>query len=84
MHNRILLRGDFGIPGRPLIIFALGTVVRKMPDPELEESLCAGCSFLSWRKVDDARNTSWLRCDPQEGIGAIAQWISRNFRSVQT
>lgn len=83
INDRILLRGNFGTSARPMPIFVLGAVVRKMPDPEDEEQLSVGCTFLNWRKVDDTRNTSWLRCDPQEGIAIIAQWISRNFRNLQ-
>ena len=83
VNDRILLRGNFGTAGRPTQIFVLGVVIRKMPDPEDEEQLSIGCNFLNWRKVEDTRNTSWLRSDPQEGIGIIAQWISRNFRNLQ-
>lgn len=83
INDRILLRGDFGNPNRPAMIFVLGDIVRKMVDPEDEEISSVGCAFINWRKVEDNRNTSWLRCDPQEGIGLIAQWISRNFRNLQ-
>lgn len=83
VNDRILLRGDFGTPVRPFKIFVIGVVVRKMPDPENEDIINVGCHFINWRKVEDTRNTSWLRCDPQEGIGAIAQWISRNYRNLQ-
>ncbi len=83
INDRILVRGDFGTPGKALLLFIIGSIVRKMSDPEDEEQLDIGCSFLNWRRVDDTRNTSWIRCDPLEGIGAVSQWISRNFRSMQ-
>lgn len=83
INDRILVRGNFGTPGKALLLFIIGAIVRKMPDPENEELLNIGCSFLNWRRVDDTRNTSWIRCDPQEGIGAVSQWISRNFRNMQ-
>lgn len=83
INDTILLRGDFGTPGRPMMIYVLATVVRKVPDLDNEEQITVGCSFICWRKVEDTRNTSWLRCDPHEGIGAIAQWISRNFHHLQ-
>lgn len=84
VNDRILLRGDFGTASKPFNIFVIAVIVRKMADPENEELVNIGCHFINWRKVDDARNTSWLRCDAQEGIGVIAQWVSRNFRNLQT
>lgn len=83
IHDRILMRGNFGTPARAALLFILGAIVRKMPDIEDEERLNIGCSFLNWRRVEDTRNTSWIRCDPQEGIAMVSQWISRNYRSMQ-
>lgn len=83
INDRVLVRGNFGVPSKELLLFIIGRVVRKTPDIENPEQLAIGCSFLNWRRVDDTRNTSWLRCDPQEGIAIIAQWASRNFRGMR-
>ena len=83
INDLVLLKGDFGTLNKPLNLFVLGRIVRKLPDPEDENIMQAGCHFYSWRKVDDSRNSNWFRADPQEGIGQIAQWVSRNFRGMQ-
>ena len=82
VNDLILLKGNFGVPTKPVNLFVLGRIVRKLPDPEDKEIIQAGCHFFSWRKVDDTRNSNWFRADTQEGIGQIAQWVSRNFRNV--
>ena len=41
-----------------------------------------GCQFHSWRKIDPRVSKPWFRSDPKEGIGAIAEWIARNYRSI--
>lgn len=84
VNDLLLLKGDFGTPGRPADLFVLARVVRKMPDPDEEDILQAGCHFFSWRKVDDSRTSTWFRADSQEGIGLVAQWVSRNFRNMQS
>lgn len=81
INDRLLMRGDFGSPKKPLQIYALGSVSRKMPLPETEDDVAVGCQFISWRKTDDDK--TWFRVDPQEGIPALSQWISRNFRSLK-
>lgn len=84
VNELVLLKGDFGYPGKPANLYVLSRVVRKMPDPEDNEIVQAGCHFFSWRKVDDSRNSNWFRADSQEGIGLVAQWVSRNFRNLQS
>lgn len=83
VNDLVLLKGDFAPKSRPCPIFVLGVAVRKMPDIEAEGIIDVGCHFLNWRKVNDSQNPAWFRADPQEGIGMIAQWVSRNFRSLQ-
>lgn len=83
INDLVLLKGDFAPAGKSCPIFVLGMVVRKKADIEHEDIICVGCHFLSWRKVNDSTNPTWFRADPQEGVGMIAQWVSRNFRSLQ-
>lgn len=83
LNDPILLKGDFAPKNKPAPIFVLGNVVRIMPRPDSEEEItCVGCHFRAWRKVDPKAGQTWFRADSQEGIGVIAQWISRNFRNV--
>lgn len=83
VNDPVLLRGDFGTPRKPLPIFVLGNIVRIMQKPDGEEGITSvGCHFGNWRRVDATQGQTWFRADPQEGIGAIAQWISRNFRNL--
>lgn len=80
--DNVLLLGDFGSPSKPAPLYILGNIVRKMPKPDVEGVMCIGCHFNSWRKVPG--DGTWFRADPQEGIGQVAQWISRNFRNLNT
>lgn len=82
VNDWILLRGDFGAAAKSSPIFVLGNVVRKMADPQTEGIVCAGCHFMSWRKVSGANSNTWFKAGNEEGIAMIAQWISRNFRSL--
>lgn len=82
INDLILLKGDFGRPGKPFPLFVVGTVVRRMPKPDSEGIICFGCHFISWRKVAAREGQTWFKADPEEGIGQIAQWISRNFHSL--
>lgn len=82
INDEILLRGDFGLLKKPNYIFVLGNIVRIMKKPDNPEIISVGCHFRSWRKVDAVNSQAWFRADNREGIGMIAQWLSRNFRSV--
>ena len=82
INDPALLRGDFGTPAKPAPLFILASVVRKMAKPESEDMMSIGCKFISWRKVDS--QGAWFRADPQEGIGQLAQWISRNFHTYNS
>lgn len=79
MDTPVLLKGDFGSPGKSLPIFILGTVVRKMPRRDKEGLMSVGCHFNSWRKVL-GNDTRWFKADPREGIGFVSRWLGRNFR----
>lgn len=82
VNDLVLLKGDFGAPGKLSPLFVLGVIIRKMPKLEMEDVMCIGCHFLSWRKVEGRPGQTWFRADTQEGIGAIAQWLARNYRHV--
>lgn len=81
-NDEILLRGNFGARNRADDIYVLGNIVRIMKRPDSEGIVSAGCRFRSWRKTTAPANQAWFRADPQEGIGQIAQWLSRNFRTI--
>lgn len=78
LNDIVLLKGDFGSTQKPAQLYVLGNVVRKMPKPESEGIMCVGCHFSAWRKISGSE--TWFRADDQEGVGLIAQWVSRNFR----
>lgn len=80
VNDRLLLRGNFGSSKKPARLYAMAQLVRKTPLPDSEDDMAIGCQFISWRKTDDAK--TWFRADQREGIAAIAQWISRNFRNL--
>ncbi len=83
VNDPILLKGNFAAGRKPMPIFVLGKIVRIMEREENEVGITSvGCNFITWRKVEDTGGQAWFRADPQEGIGLIAQWISRNFRNV--
>lgn len=81
VNDEILLRGNFSSAAKPEEIYALGNIVRIMKKIDAENTFSVGCQFRSWRKTKDTGQT-WFKADPREGIGQIAQWVSRNFRSV--
>lgn len=83
VNDEILFKGDFGLPKKPNEIFILGNIVRIMHRPEMEGIISVGCHFRAWRKVAGPGAQAWFRSDPQEGIGLIAQWLSRNFKAVR-
>lgn len=82
VNNLILLKGNFGTANKSNPIYVLGSIVRKMPNPEMEKVMSLGCQFHSWRKIDPRASKTWFRSDPKEGIGIIAEWIARNYRSI--
>lgn len=82
INDTVLLKGNFGLAKKPAELFVLGNIVRKMHNPENENIVSIGCQFTSWRKVAD--NGAWFRADNHEGIGQIAQWISRNFHALNS
>lgn len=79
LDTPVLLKGDFGTPAKPMPIFILGVVIRKMPRRDKEGLTSLGCHFYSWRKVE-GQDVRWFKADPQEGIASVSQWLSRNFR----
>lgn len=83
LNDEILLKGDFGSKGKSNEIFVLGNIVRIMQRPESDGIISVGCHFRSWRKVNAPAGQAWFRSDSHEGIGLIAQWVSRNFKSVR-
>lgn len=82
INDPILLRGNFGAPQKPLSLYILGNIVRKMRKPDSENAMSVGCHFTSWRKAE--ANAPWFRSDPREGIGQLAQWISRNYHTFNS
>lgn len=83
LNDEILLLGNFGLPRKPNNLYILGNIVRIMDRPESEGIVSVGCHFRAWRKVETPAAQAWFRCDPQEGIGLVAQWVSRNFRMIR-
>lgn len=82
VNDEMLLLGNFGLPRKPNNLYILGNIVRIMEKPESEGIVSVGCHFRSWRKVDTPPAQAWFRSDSKEGIGLVAQWVSRNFRTV--
>lgn len=80
INDPVLLRGDFGLPGKPLPLSVLALARRKMTDSRDEKLLHVGCQFLKWRKLEGAHAHSWFKAESDVGIAAIAQWVARNFR----
>ena len=82
INDEILLRGNFGLPTKPFEMYIVGNIVRIMKKPESDGIMSVGCHFQSWQKIDNAKTKAWFRADPQEGIGQVAQWLSRNYRRL--
>lgn len=80
IDDPVLLKGNFGTASKPVLLFVLGSVVRKMSRKDVEGLMSVGCRFRSWRKVDGP--PTWFRASEQEGIAQISQWVSRNFHSL--
>lgn len=83
INDPVLLKGDFGRSGESNPIFVRGMIVRAMPKPDVEGVTSYGCRFLSWRKVVTPFANTWFRVD-EDGVGAIAEWLNRNFRAVSS
>lgn len=83
INDPVLLKGDFGRSGEPNPLFVRGAIVRAMPKPDAEGVMSYGCRFLSWRKVVTPFANTWFRVD-EDGVGAIAEWLNRNFRAVSS
>lgn len=84
IEDEILLKGNFGTPGKDNYVFVLANVVRIMPKPDMEGVVSVGCHFRSWRKVvEDRASQTWFRVDTHEGIGFVAQWLGRHTRVAQ-
>lgn len=81
IYDPLLLKGDFGRAGEANTLFVRGIIVRTMPKPDAEGVMSFGCRFLSWRKVVTRTPNTWFRVDA-DGVGAIAEWLNRNFRAV--
>ncbi len=82
IQDQILLKGDFGKEKAPNQLFVLGNIVRSMRKPESEGIRSYGCHFRAWRKVVTPNGNTWFRADDQDGVALIAEWLSRNFRTV--
>ena len=82
VNDPILLKGDFGSVKKPNPIYVLGTIVRKMPNIEVEGIVSMGCQFYAWQKISGTTRITWFKPDARDGVGPIAEWISRNFRTV--
>lgn len=80
----VLLKGDFGSKGKPMPLFILGKVVRKMPRKDKEGLMSVGCHFNSFRKTASAEGELWFKADPSEGIAVVSQWLGRNFRGTSS
>ena len=81
LYDPLLLKGDFGKAGEPNALFVRAIIVRSMPKPDAEGVTSFGCRFLAWRKVVTPIPDTWFRVDA-DGVGAIAEWLNRNFRTV--
>lgn len=81
-QDEVLLKGNLGTKVKPNDIYVLGNIVRIMPKPDSEGIISVGCHFRAWCKIGAAGVQNWFRADNQEGIGLLAQWLGRNFRSV--
>lgn len=79
----VLVKGDFGTETRPLPMFILGTVVRKMPRKDKEGLMSVGCHFVSWRRITGGED-AWFKADPQDGIAAVSQWLGRKHRGASS
>ncbi|MBD5608394.1 MAG: hypothetical protein HDQ93_06035, partial [Desulfovibrio sp.] len=82
INDNVLLRGDFGSLKKPLVLYILGNIVRKMSRPDAEKAMSIGCRFTSWRKANSTG--AWFRADPRDGIAQLAQWISRNYHTFNS
>lgn len=82
LNDPILLKGDFGSVKKPNPAYVLGTIIRKMANIENPEIISMGCQFYAWQKISENARATWFKPDARDGVGAIAEWISRNFRSV--
>lgn len=83
VNDLILLRGDFGLPGKPVPLSVIALVRRKMQGQKDENIVSAGCNFLKWRKLEGIQSHKWFKPEADMGVPAIAQWVSRNFRGVR-
>lgn len=81
INEPLLLKGDFGKGSDPNPLFVRSLIVRVMPKPDTGGIMSYGCRFLSWRKVNTPFPNTWFRADA-DGVGVIAEWLNRNFRSV--
>lgn len=77
IDDPILLKGDFGLKGKPQPIFVLGAIARKMPRRDKEGWMSLGCHFRSWRKILGPEGERWFKADPTDGIALINQWLIR-------
>lgn len=80
VNDPVLLRGDFGQPGKPLPLSVIGMVRRKMAGQTNKTAVSVGCYFLKWRNVQGVHSHTWFKPEADVGVPAIAQWVSRNFR----
>lgn len=80
----VLLKGDFGSKSKPMQLFILGTVVRKMPRKDKEGLMSVGCHFYSWRRVTGPDCETWFKADPQDGIAIVSQWLGRQYRGASS
>lgn len=83
INDPVLLRGDFGQPGKPLPLSVLALVRRKMPGQKDKNIVSIGCHFLKWRKLEGVHSHIWFKPEAEVGIPAIAQWIGRNFNNLR-
>lgn len=84
VNDPVLLRGDFSMTGTPNPIYVRGVIVRSMPRLDEEGIIGFGCHFLAWRKVVSPIANTWFRADEQDGLGSIAEWLARKFRTVSS
>lgn len=82
INDPILLKGCFGKTDANSL-FVRACIVRAMSKPETEGVISYGCRFLAWRKIITTSPNTWFRVD-EDGVGAIAEWLNRNFRSVSS
>lgn len=83
INDPILLRGDFGQPGKPLPLSVLALARRKMSGQKDKNIVSIGCHFLKWRKIQGIHGHTWFKPEADVGVPAIAQWISRNFKGTR-